>query len=147
VKWDIFSGRKREERNSFRDDINALVKRVEKFAPRKQKPERQSLYYNYQLLNPYLNPLLALLGLISQKDRLNGDKEDFIRELFLKLKDFYDPKQRLSLAEAIEDRNLRKKLGQIFLIFYDKKGITGEEIENCLRDLTIDKSSQTNPQI
>ena len=147
MKWDIFSGRKREERNSFRDDISALVKMVERFAPRKHKPERHSLYYNYQLLNPYLNPLLALLNLISQKDRLNGDRENFIRELFLKLKDFYDPKLRLSLAEAIEDKNLKKKLGQIFLIFYDKKGITGEEIENCLTELRIDKSSQTNPPI
>jgi hypothetical protein len=97
------------------------------------------MYYNYQLLNAYLNPLFALLGVISRKKDVIGDRENFICEIFLVLKDFYDPKQKLSLAEAIQDKNLKRKMGQIFLIFYDKKDIPKGEIETYLRNLTTNR--------
>ena len=139
MKWDIFSGRKKEGEGSIRDSINGLIKTIERFAPRKYRKERESLYYNYQLLNAYLNPLFALLGVISRKQGVMSDREDFICEIFLNLKDFYDPKQRLSLAEAIQNKNLKRKLAQIFLIFYDKKDIPKGEIETYLQNLTTNR--------
>ncbi len=139
MKWDIFSGRKKEGEGSIRDSINGLIKTIERFAPRKYRKERESLYYNYQLLNAYLNPLFALLGVISRKQGVMGDREDFICEIFLNLKDFYDPKQRLSLAEAIQNKNLKRKLAQIFLIFYDKKDIPKGELETYLQNLTTNR--------
>ena len=70
------------------DHINDQIKRIEQFAPRKYNSERASFYYNYQLMDAYVKPLSALLGVISQKQRLSGNDEDFVSELFLKLKDF-----------------------------------------------------------
>ena len=110
MKWDIFSDRKKNGVSSTRDNINGLIKTIERFAPRKYRKERESMYYNYQILNAYLNPLFAFLGVISRKQGVMGDRENFICEIFMNLKDFYDPKQSLSLAEAIQDKNLKRKL-------------------------------------
>jgi len=133
VKWDIFSGRKRDEKRSILDQINGQIKGIEKSAPRKYRSERASYYYNYQLVDAYVKPLSALLGVISQKKRLHNDEEEFISELFLSLKDFYDVKQRLSLAEAIQDKNLQRRFVQLFLIFYDKKDVA--KLKTCLEKL------------
>ena len=135
MKWDIFSDRKRERQGNIRDEINDLIRRIEKFAPRKYRSERASRYYNYQLLDPYLKALYSLLSAISKKQDLKDEKEDFIREIFLKLKDFYDPKKRLSLTEAIEDKNLLRRLAQIFLIFYGIKDLKKEELIGGLEKL------------
>jgi hypothetical protein len=123
VKWDIFSPRKRERKSVELDQMNEQIKRIEKFAPRKYKSERASFYYNYQLMDAYFKPLSELLGVISQKKRLNIDEEEFISELFLRLKNFYDVKQRLSVAEAIQDKNFERRFIQLFLIFYDQKDV------------------------
>lgn len=135
MKWDIFSGRKREKKGSMLDHISDQIKRIEQFAPRKHNSERASFYYNYQLMDAYVKPLSALLGVISQKQHLSGNDEDFVSELFLKLKDFYDVKQRLSLAEAIQDKNLQRRFAQIFLLFYDRKDVTKSKIESYLEKL------------
>jgi hypothetical protein len=123
VKWDIFSGRKRERKSVELDKINEQIKRIEKFAPRKYKSERASFYYNYQLMDAYFKPLSALLAVLSQKQRLHTDEEGMVSALFLKLKDFYDVKQRLSVAEAMQDKNLQRRFIQLFLIFYDQKDV------------------------
>ena len=133
MKWDIFSGRKRERKSVELDQMNEQIKRIEKFAPGKYKSERASFYYNYQLMDAYFKPLFRLLGLISQKKRLHNDEERFISELFLRLKDFYDVKQRLSVAEAIQDKNLQRRFTQLFLIFYDQKDMT--KVKTCLEKL------------
>jgi hypothetical protein len=49
------------------------------------------------------------------------------------LKDFYDVKQRLSLAEAIQDKNLQRRFVQLFLIFYEEKDAT--KLKTCLEKL------------
>ena len=123
MKWDIFSGGKRETKSVELDQMSEQIKRIEKFAPRKYKSERASFYYNYQLMDAYFKPLSELLGVISQKKRLHNDEEAFVSELFLRLKDFYDVKQRLSVAEAIRDKNLQRRFVQLFLIFYDQKDV------------------------
>jgi hypothetical protein len=123
VRWDIFSGRKREKKGGELDQMNEQIKRIEKFAPRKYKSERATFYYNYQLMGAYVKPLSDLVGLISQRERLHNDEERFISELFVRLKDFYDVKQRLSVTEAIQDKNLQRRFTQLFLIFYDQKDV------------------------
>jgi hypothetical protein len=137
VKWDIFAGRKRERKGVKLDQISEQIKRIEKFAPRKYKSERASFYYNYQLMDAYVKPLSALLALLSQKKRLHNDEEGMISELFLKLKDFYDVRQRLSVAEAIQDKNLHRRFVQLFLIFYDRKDVT--KVKNCLDKLEMNR--------
>ena len=135
MKWDVFSGRTREKKNAERDQINEQIKGIEKFAPRKYKSERASFYYNYQLMDAYIKPLSALLDAISQKKRMKSDEEVFFSELFLRLKDFYDVKQRLSLAEAIRDKNLQRRFVQLLLLFYGKKDVT--KLRGCLEKLEM----------
>jgi hypothetical protein len=123
VKWDIFSGRRGEKKSAEQDQMSEQIKRIEKFAPRKYKSERASFYYNYQLMDAYFRPLSALLAVLSQKQRLHSDEEGMVSDLFLKLKEFYDVGQRLSVAEAIQDKNLQRRFIQLFLIFYDQKDV------------------------
>ncbi len=135
MKWDIFSNRKKERRHHRKDEIDEMIDIIEKFAPRKYRSERDAFYYNYKTMPPYLKPVFSLLQVISHRERLNEDQVVFARELFLKLKGFYDPKEKLSLVEAIEDGNLIRKFRELFLFFYDKKDFSAQEIEGWLRDI------------
>ena len=135
MKWDIFSGRRGEKKSAELDQMSEQIKRIEKFAPRKYKSERASFYYNYQLMDAYVKPLSALIALLSQKQRLHNDEEGMISELFMKLKDFYDVRQKLSVAEAIQDKNFQRRFVQLFLIFYDKKDMT--KVKTCLEKLEM----------
>jgi hypothetical protein len=121
VKWDIFSRGRKGKRGEAQEKIEDLVRRIERFAPREYRAQRQLYYYNYKIMAPYLNPLLALLETLSQVKRLNADKTSFLDELFERLKGFYDRKGRLSPAEAMEDRNLKIKFRDMLLFFYGKK--------------------------
>ena len=134
MKWDIFSHRRRDRRGKADDNIDKVIKVIEKFAPRKYRSERSLFYYNYKIMGQYRKPLLNLLETISQKNRFDNEKDVFIRDLFLKLKDFYDQKDKLSLAEAMEDNELMKKYREIFLFFFDKKE-TAQDIEEWLKDV------------
>jgi hypothetical protein len=131
VKWDIFAKGKRQEGGEVKDQIEELVKRIERFAPRKYKSERSLYYYNYKLMDPYLRPLLELLQTLSQFKRLKEDP-DFLREVFLKLKGFYDRKNSLSLAEAIDDRNLRRRFRDLLLFFYGKRDLSGVDMKRWI---------------
>ncbi|MBW1798065.1 MAG: hypothetical protein JRJ21_06615 [Deltaproteobacteria bacterium] len=121
MTWDIFFNRNRVRRSKEKDEIDLIVDVIEKFAPKQYRSERSSFYYNYRIMAPYRKPLLSLLETISQRQHLESDPADFARDLFLKLKGFYDPKDRLSMAEAIEDTGLKKKFREIFLFFYGTK--------------------------
>ena len=121
MKWDIFSPSKRDRKSVELDQMKERIKRIEKFAPRKYRAERASFYYNYQLMDAYFKPLSELLRVISQKKRLHNEEQEFISELFLRLKDFYDVKQRLSVTQAIQDKAFERRFIQLFLIFYDRK--------------------------
>ena len=59
--------------------------------------------------------------LFAQRERLTGDRAAFALELFVKLKDFYDPKDRLSSDEAKKDVGLQRKFQDLFLFFYGEK--------------------------
>jgi len=132
VKWDIFSNRKRGRGHHRKDEVDEMIDIIEKFAPRKYRSEREAFYYNYKIMPPYLKPLFSLLQVISQRERLHEDQVVFSRELFIKLKGFYDPKEKLSLVEAIENGNLIRKFRELFLFFYDKKDFSVQEIKGWM---------------
>ena len=132
MKWDIFASRKKERRHHRKDEIDEIIDIIEKFAPRKYRSERNAFYYNYKIMPLYLKPLFSLLQVISQRERLNEDQVVFARESFLKLKGFYDPKEKLSLVEAIHDGGLIRRFRELFLFFYDKKDFSAKEIEGWL---------------
>ena len=135
MRWDIFSNRKRERGHHRKDEIDEMIDIIEKFAPRKYRSERDAFYYNYKIMPPYLKPLFSLLQVISQRERLKENQVVFARELFLKLKRFYDPKEKLSLVEAKQDGSLIRKFRELVLFFYDKKDFSAQEIEGWLRDI------------
>ena len=135
MKWDVFYSRRREKKGKPKDDVDRLIQTIERFAPREHRSERDAYFYNYKMMVLYLKPLMALLETLSQKNRLKNDQDNLARELFLKLKDFYDPRDRLTLAEAVEDTSLKKKFRQLFLFFYGKKDLTAEEIKGWLKGI------------
>ena len=92
-------------------------------------------FYNYKIMQPYPKPLLAFLQTVSQRDLLETDRAAFKRDVFVKLKDFYDPRDRLSLVEAVEDKGLIRKFREVFLFFYDKKDLSSEDIRDLIKDI------------
>ena len=137
MKWDIFSGRKKEKTGTLRDDIEKQIKTVERFAPKQYRSDREMYYYNYQMMDLYLKPLFALLSAILEGSSSAKQIENsaVIGQLFLKLKDFYDPRGKLTLQEALQDMGLKRKLHQILLIFYDRGEITAAELDESLEQL------------
>jgi len=137
VKWDVFSGRNRQAADRDREEIRGLIGRIEKTAPRGFRLDRSSRYYHYEQIQAYGKPLLALLRVLSDRDRLSADEGEAVRALFLALRNFYDVRGRLGISEAIEDQRLRRKLVHLLLIFYGRKDITGERLAaylDALRD-------------
>jgi hypothetical protein len=132
MKFDIFASRRREKKGKPKDDIDRLIENIERFAPREHRSQREVFFYNYKMMGPYLKPLLGLLETVSQRNRLKADQAGLARELFLDLKNFYDPRDRLSMAEAVEDRSLRKKFRELFLFFYGRKDLASEDIKAWL---------------
>lgn len=106
------------------DDFDRVISKIERFAPKQHRAARDSHYYNYRMLNPYVSPLLVLLTEISNHSRLNEDMI-LLKGLFEKLKGFYDPRGRLSWTEASKDSGLRRKFVDMLSYFYGEKE-TGE---------------------
>ena len=137
MKWDIFSSNRKRGRGHRKDEIDEMIDNIEKFAPRKYRSERNAFYYNYKIMPLYLKPLFSLLQVISQRERLNEDQAVFARELFLQLKGFYDPKEKLSLVEAIQDGGLIRRFRELFLFFYDKRDFSAQEIEGWMDTISF----------
>ena len=135
MKWDIFAGARRPRKIREDDPIGEVVEIIEKFAPKGYRSERDMFFYNYKIMQPYLKPLLVFLQTISQKNRLEDDQVAFSREVFLKLKDFYDPRDRLSLVEAVEDTGLIKKFREVSLFFYEKRDLPVEDLKELIKDI------------
>ncbi len=87
--------RRRTKRGKPKEDVDRVIENIERFAPREYGSERDAFYYNYKMMPQYSRPLLALLNTISRKERLQRDPASFTGEVFLKLKDFYDLRDRL----------------------------------------------------
>jgi hypothetical protein len=131
MKWDVFSGRRRERPAREKDEIDNLIHTIEKFAPREYREERDTYYYNYRVMGMYRKPLVHLLETISWKG-LKGGRAPFSPDLFLRLKDFYDPKDRLSTTDAAGDVGLMRKFSALLLYFYGKKDFQKSEIKDWL---------------
>ena len=135
MKWDTFFNKKNKIRHQRKDKFDERIEIIEQFAPKKYRDEREAFFYNYKRMAPYPGPLFTLLQSISQRERLKVDQAAFVRELFLKLKAFYDPREKLSLAGAVQDWALIRKFRELFLFFYDKHDLTEKQIEGWLREL------------
>jgi hypothetical protein len=136
MNWNIFSPVKRiPKRGKAKDSFDACIHSIETFAPREHRSEREIFYYNYKMMASGRKSLWALLETLSQNKRLKTDPGEHARALFLHLKDFYDPKETLSLKEALGDKNLIRKFRDLFIFFYNRKKISHEEIEGWLKSL------------
>jgi hypothetical protein len=128
----IFSRRRPSEKETG-DDFDRVISKIERFAPKQYRAERDSHYYNYRMLNPYVSPLLVLLTEISIHSRLNEDGI-LLKGLFEKLKGFYDPRERFSLTDASKDRGLRRKFVDMLSYFYGEKGTSEEDLKRFFGD-------------
>jgi hypothetical protein len=137
VRWSISSGSRRREADSLPEGIQDQVRVIEKFAPRQYTKERRVHYYNYGILGEYQKPLHELLNAVCECKGFaqKGETAQLLEALFYKVKGFYDPKRRLSLEEAIEDRELKRRLRQVLLIFYQKEKTADQEIQSYLQEL------------
>jgi len=130
----LFKGGKQKARKA-NDDTDPSIPVIEKFAPREYRKQRELFFYNYRMLSLYRKPLTALLETLCQIKRLDTDPVGFRREIFLRLKAFYDPRDRLSLEEAKRDAGLKRKLKDIFLFFYGKRAVSSGEIDEWIEEL------------
>ena len=128
--WNLFKVKKKQYGPD--DDIQITIKAIEKFAPKKYLQEREMYYYHYRQVRKYIKPLLALLMYITDTAKEMEDEEVFVQNLFVKLKNFYDINDQLSIKEAIQDYSLKIKLRKLLKIFYDDTSLTGTDIEGYL---------------
>ncbi len=133
----IFSPiKKTRKRAKDKDSVDFLIDAIERFAPRDRLSQREVYYYNYRIMGAYKRPLLALLETAAQRDRFRNDPEIHARQLFLKLKAFYDVRDRLSIAEAVQDMGLIRRFRDLLIYFYDRKDLSGEDIREWLKGLS-----------
>ena len=131
--WDIF--RVKKKRDEPDDDIQIAIRAIEKFAPKKYLQEREMYYYHYRQMSKYLKPLLSLLIYISDRAEKKRNEEVFVQGLFIKLKDFYDVNDQLSMKGATQDYSLKIKLLKLLKIFYDDTAVNRADIEGYLRKI------------
>lgn len=123
---ETFFGKRRPPRLKYDDELDPLIDVIEKFAPRDRREDREMYYYNYRLMGQYFKPLLALMETVSQRSRLKEDRDVFLWDLFLRVKAFYDIKDRLSMEAALGDRGLQKRYQDLFTFFYGRKDLSAE---------------------
>jgi len=134
-KMGLFSRKQGHTENRWTDRMGHLVKAIERSAPRNYREDRESFYYNYHMMGLYRKPLEGLLETIGQSIRMEEIGEDVVCSLFLKLKDFYDPRGKMALSEAMEDPQLRRRLQQVLLVFYNRKDVDMARIWDYLQRL------------
>jgi len=134
MNWNIFSPVKRVvKRRKEKDGFDVFINVIEAFAPREYLSQREIFYYHYKMMAQYRKSLLALLEALSRNQRLRTEPDEHGRDLFLQLKKFYDPKDTLSLNEAIADKNLIRRFRDLFLFFYGREELSLEEIKGWLK--------------
>ena len=149
MNWNIFSPVKKvQKRGKAKDSFDEFINVIETFAPREHLTSREALYYNYKMMPSCRKSLPALLETLSRpavvasatlaesaNKHLKADPGKHARTLFHQLKNFYDPKDTLSLKEALSDRNLIRKFRDLFMLFYGREKLSREEIEAWLKPL------------
>ena len=134
MNLDIFSPIRRvKKRGKAKDNFDKVIDIIEKFAPKEHLSEREAFYYNYRMMEQYKRPLLGLLETASQISLLKNDQEAHARELFPRLKAFYDVTGKLTMAEAVEDISLVRRFHNFFTLFYGRKDLSGGDIRDWLR--------------
>jgi hypothetical protein len=133
MKWTIFRATKK---TTPKDGIDIIIDEIEKFAPKMYLPEREMYYYHYRQLRQYVKPLVSLLTDISEGKIKNEDYDEFEENLFLKLKNFYDINDKLSIEEALNDNSLTRKYMELFKIFYNDGSKTISNILECFKNGT-----------
>ncbi len=136
MNWNIFSPVKRvRKRSKAKDSFDEVINVIETFAPREHLSSREAFYYNYKMMPSCRKSLPALLETLSLNKHLKTDPGEHARTLFQQLKNFYDPKETLSLKKALSDRNLIRKFRDLFMLFYGRENLSREEIEAWLKPL------------
>lgn len=133
--WNIFKPRSQRKGHEPDDDLQVVINRIEQFAPRRYREQREMYYYHYRQINTYLKPLLALLIYISEEAEKREEQEFFVQGLFGKLKDFYDVRDRLSMKDAVGDYSLKVKFLKLLNIFYNDATLTGAELDGYLEKM------------
>ncbi|MDZ7699276.1 MAG: hypothetical protein U5R49_20860 [Deltaproteobacteria bacterium] len=132
----IFSPVKKiRKRGKARDEFDPLMAAIDQFAPREHQEDRETYYYNYRMMARYRGPLLSLLETAARIDQRQKDPDAHARALFIKLKAFYDVKDRLSLSEATQDLNLLRRFRDLFSLFYGQKNVSSEDIKGWLKKM------------
>lgn len=118
---DAFFKRRGAEKVKAPEELDRFIETIERFAPKEYKNERLAHYYNYRMLEDYRGPLTGLLESLG-RGRGRHSEADFGREVFLRLKAFYDVKDTLSEEKALADPSLKRKFKDLFMYFYGKQG-------------------------
>jgi len=135
MKWTIFRATKK---TVPKEGIDIIIDKIERFAPKMYLPEREMYYYHYRQLRQYVKPLVSLLTYISEGKIKNEDYDEFEKNLFLKLKNFYDVNDRLSIKESLNDFSLTRKYIELFKIFYNDGNKTISNILECFKKRDIE---------
>jgi hypothetical protein len=136
MSWNIFKPQSQGKGHEPDDDFQVVINRIENFAPRQYREQREMYYYHYRQINMYLKPLLALLIYISEQAGTKKDQELFVQELFGKLKDFYDVRDTLSIKDAAGDYSLKVKFLTLLKIFYNDATLTGAALDGYLERIS-----------
>ena len=114
-----------------KEPIDGLIERIEKHAPKKYREKREIFYYNYRIMGLYKKPLIELLQTLAQRNHKNLSSEEIAGGIVEKLKNFYDPKDKLSLEEALNDRGFLKKHREIYSFFYGREAPSKKELDKA----------------
>ncbi len=123
-------------------ELQRLVKEIESFAPTEYRIERAEYYYNYATIEKYMNPLLALLRLISKNTRQAEMGLAQARELFFALKRFWDVNSKVSMYEAAQDNRFLLKYKELFSLFYGKAAPSHNAIADWLESIRLEFKAQ-----
>jgi len=118
MKWDVFRPREKTRRDPVMEAIERQAKVIEKTAPANYHLERERYYYNYKIMPLYRKPLLSFLETLSKREGLKQDPATLAKEIFLTLKDFYDPKGRAEMEEILNDPGFSRKFKMVYVYFY-----------------------------
>lgn len=130
MRWAIFRTAKKDAQ---KDEIDIIIDKIEGFAPKRYFSEREMYYYNYRQLHQYVKPLISLLTYISKGKIKDDNYDEFEENLFLRLKNFYDVNDRLSIEESLKDSSLARKYIELFKIFYNDADMTMSNILECFK--------------
>jgi len=128
MKWDVFRPREKVRSDPVEEAIEKKEKVIERFAPREYRSERERFYYNYRIMPLYRGRLLTFLETVSKRERLKDNPATQGRELFLTLRNFYDPRRKASPEAIANDPGFRRKFKEVYCYFYNRECPLFEEI-------------------